>query len=363
MQGTVYTKIKNTLNYFIKAIKESDFQKTIKDDYQELTEFYFEKHQKDRLQNVGMIRKLTLIVWWLLKSLFKRLTPVRQILLIIGLIMIFSVSITGSGNVQVNNNSIIGASVLLFILLLELKDKLLARSELSEGRAVQNALLPQDIPKINGWDVWFYSMPANDVGGDIVDYIKISDQRFAFILADISGKGLGAALLMAKLQSIFRALAPDYNSAALFVSKINSVFYRDSLKKSFASLVYLEIQPASDTVRLVNAGHLPPFHLAVDSIKELSKGERALGLSEKVDYKEHTITLNKGDILFIYSDGLTEAINRDNEFFETRLKEVLPVLPQLSAEKGGKWLVDAVEKYIGGAKVHDDLSLLILKKK
>ena len=362
MQGTVYSKIKKTVSYFIKTIRESDFQKTLKSEYHELQEFYFEKQQRDHLLSVSIIKRFFLIIWWLLKSLFMRLTPVRKVLLILGLILLFSVSITGVGNVQVNNNSIIGASLLLFILLLELKDKLLARSELSEGRAVQNALLPQDIPQINGWDVWFYSMPANDVGGDLVDYIKISNQRFAFILSDISGKGLGAALLMAKLQSIFRALAPDYNSPTLFVSKINSVFYRDSLKKSFASLVYLEVQPGSDTIRFVNAGHLPPFHLSGRSIKELSKGERALGLSEKVDYKEHILTLAKGDLLFIYSDGLTEAINKDDEFFENRLKEILPVLPQLSAEKGGKWVVDVVEKYIGAAKVHDDLSLLILKK-
>jgi len=298
----------------------------------------------------------------LLKSLITRLTPARQILLIIGLSMMFVFSISAGGNVQINNNHILGALILLFILLLELKDKLLAKSELSEGHAVQKALLPQDIPQIPGWDVWFYSRPANDVGGDLVDYLEISKERIAFILSDISGKGLGAALLMAKLQSIFRALAPDFDSPGEFISKINSVFFRDSLKKSFASLIYLEVEPNGDQVQLVNAGHLPPFYISNDAMKELSKGQRAIGLSEKVNFKKHSIALKKNDVLFIYSDGLTEAQNSAEEFFDKRLDELLPALTRLSAEASGKWIIDAVEKFIGSARVHDDLSLLILKR-
>jgi sigma-B regulation protein RsbU (phosphoserine phosphatase) len=114
---------------------------------------------------------------------------------------------------------------------------------------------------------------------------------------------------------------------------------------------------------LINAGHLPPFHISENSLKELSKGERALGLSERVTYKQQNIELGKGDILFVYSDGLTEALNNKEEFFESRLNQILPTLSHLSAEAGGEWIVDAVKKYIGTAKVHDDLSLLILKKK
>lgn len=358
----LFNKIKENTKYLFKTIRESDFSKTVNGDYQEIQDFYLEEHQQERLQNVGFIKRTFLVIWWLLKSLFNRLTPARRVLLIIGLALMFLVSVSGVGDVQVNNNSIIGAMVLLFILLLELKDKLLAKSELSEGRAVQNALMPQEIPKIPQWDVWFYSMPANDVGGDLVDYIKISDERHAFVLADISGKGLGAALLMAKLQAIFRALSPDFNSLSKFISKINSVFYRDSLKKSFASLIYLEINPTSNKIQLVNAGHLPPFHISKNGMKELPKGKQALGLSENVAYKENTLTLKKNDILFIYSDGLSEAINSDNQFFENRLAELLPSLIHLSAEAAGKWIIDAVKNFIGTAKVHDDLSLLILKK-
>lgn len=362
MNKSFFYKINDTIRFILKTLRESNFIITIKSEYKDIKDFYLEKHQKDRLQNLGFIKRTFFITWWLLKSLFRRLTTVRQILLVIGLALILSYAPTSIGDVRVDNHSFIGAGILLFILLLELKDKLLAKSELSEGRAVQNALMPQEIPKVSGWDIWFYSRPANDVGGDLVDYVNISDERSAFILADISGKGLGAALLMAKLQSIFRAIAPDFASPSEFVAKLNNVFYRDSLKKSFASMIYLEIQPDISVIQLVNAGHLPPFFISGRDIKELPKGARALGLSEKVSYKKQKIAVKRGDILFIYSDGLTEAINTENEFFENRLNEILPTLAHLSAEAGGKWIVDAVEKYIGTARVHDDLSLLILKK-
>ena len=121
---------------------------------------------------------------------------------------------------------------------------------------------------------------------------------------------------MAKLQSIVRALAPDYTSLSKFISKLNTVFYRDSLKKSFASLIYLELQPDTSKIQLVNAGHLPPFLICENKVKNLSKGQLALGLTETADYKEEIINFKKDEVLLVYSDGLTEAMNVDGEFFE-----------------------------------------------
>ena len=101
----------------------------------------------------------------------------------------------------------LGIAILLFILMLELKDKLLAREELEAGRAVQRALMPDSGPTIPGWDVSLFTRSANDVGGDLVDYVPLDDQRNGLVLGDVAGKGLPAALLMAKLQSTLRALA------------------------------------------------------------------------------------------------------------------------------------------------------------
>jgi len=122
---------------------------------------------------------------------------------------------------------------------LELKDKLHAKTELEEGRSVQNALMPEENPKVDGWDIWLYTRPANDVGGDLLDFTKISENNYGISLGDVAGKGLSAALLMAKLQSTIRAIVPDYISLSEFGNKLNHIFCRDSLPKLFSSLIYI----------------------------------------------------------------------------------------------------------------------------
>lgn len=349
--------------YIFKSLFGSEFRSSVKADYSEAKAFYLDDKQKERLKGLGIFKRFFLLSWWLLKSLFQKLTPIRQVLLILSLFFLFSTTfIFDSKTVQIPNNTFIGAVIILFILMMELKDKLIAKSELNEGKAVQEALMPNSNPEIDGWDIWFYSKPANEVGGDLVDYVKISPERYGFMLADISGKGLGAALLMAKLQSIIRTLAPDFSSISALVNKVNKVFYRDSLKKSFASLLYLELHPNSSIIKLVNAGHLPPFYISGNIVNEFSKGAQAIGLSANVTYKEEMIKLNPGDYLFVYSDGLTEAINAKGEFFEQKLDEFLTVNSPLSAKECGEDIVLAVENFIGSAKVHDDLSMLIICK-
>lgn len=358
--------IKKVFSIFKKIFRtlfDSEFRLSVKADYVDAKAFYLDDQQKERLKEVGFIKRFFLSTWWLLKSLYEKLTPIRKILLILSLFFLFANTfLFSSNNVQIPNNTFIGAVIILFILMLELKDKLLAKDELNEGKAVQQALLPDSNPQIEGWDIWFISNPANEVGGDLVDYLKISAERFALMLADISGKGLGAALLMAKLQSIIRTLAPDFSSLSGLLNKVNKVFYRDSLKKSFASMIYLELHPQSSVIKFINAGHLPPIYISGSSLVEMPKGAQAIGLSANVSYKEEMIKLNSGDYLFVYSDGLTEAVNTKGEFFDQKLTEILPALSPMSARECGEEIVEAVEDFIGTAKMHDDLSLLVLKK-
>lgn len=358
MKNSMFKKAKMLLKDLIK----NNFTESVSRDFQDTVAFYLSDEQKTQLQASGFFKRNFLKYGWLIKSLFQKLTLGRQVLLIIGLALIFSHTLYGSNTVQIPNNSFIGALFILFVLMLELKDKLIAKSELNEGRAVQNALMPQDKPEINGWDIWYYSQPANEVGGDLVDYIKISERRFALILADISGKGLGAALLMAKLQSIIRTLAPDFISLQELIYKVNSVFCRDSLKKSFASLFYLELEPGKSKIKWVNAGHLPPIYLGGTQLKEFPKGSLAIGLSGKAHYKEETTIVNTGDTILIYSDGLTEALDNKNEFFEKHLNHTLQNIADLSAQQTGEKIVASVDAFTGSVKMHDDLSLIVLKK-
>lgn len=341
-----------------KNSKKDGFFDTVRKDFQELKESFLDDNQKKRLEKMNLFKRGFYIFGWLLKILFLKLTRVRRLLLIFGIILIIS------GNSESgDNNNILGILFILFILMLELKDKLLAKDELQAGRAVQDALLPQKNPAIPGWDIWLYTRPANDVGGDLVDFIKISETRFGLSLGDVAGKGLPAALFMAKLQASLRALAPDYKSLSKFCLKINQIFCRDGLPDKFASLVYLELESNKNEVKLVNAGHLPPVIFKDKKTKEMPKGGPALGLTKNANYPEHKTDLQKGELLIVYSDGLTEARNKQGDFWgDQKLLDLLPEINQLKAEEIGERLLKEVDLFTGDAKIHDDLSLIILKR-
>jgi len=220
-------------------------------------------------------------------------------------------------------------------------------------------------PAVSGWQTWLYTRPANDVGGDLVDYLERPDGRLGLALGDIAGKGLPAALLMARLQATLRALAPDAPSLADLGTTLNDIFYRDGLRSRFASLVYLEVTPGTSTVRLLNAGHPPPLIVRADgTVEEAPRGGPALGLMPGVGYTEQRLDLAPGNLLVVYSDGVTEARNAYGWFFEEdRLRALLPEVAGRSAERAGRRVLSAVEAFTGDARPHDDLSLVVLKRR
>ncbi len=306
-----------------KTLRDDIHQIKMKEDfgteYRSLKEYYLTEERKKKLESMGKFKRFFIIPWWLLKALFFKLTPFRRILLLIAIVLIMMAGDNkiSSDNVSINliGTAMIGGLILLFILALELKDKLLARTELAEGRAVQKALMPEANPEVAGWDIWLYTKPANDVGGDLLDFLKLSEDKVCISVGDVAGKGLSAALLMAKLQSTIRAIVPDYNSLMELGEKINRIFCRDSLPKLFASLVYIELDVTSGKIKILNAGHLPPLIIRNDIIEKLKITSPALGLIPDTLFNEQTAELHTGEYLIIYSDGLTEALNEEGNFW------------------------------------------------
>jgi len=344
-----------------------DFKSTMRKDFKELKEFFLDEERQRELENKKPFERNLIMSWLLFKGLFLKLTTARRVLLVIALVLLgLNLSGTiGQTNIRIDNSfKILGGLVLLFILMLELKDKLLARDELAAGRQVQLALMPDHSPKIPGWDVWLYSMPANDVGGDLVDFIKLGENRYGLVLGDVAGKGLPAALFMAKLQATLRALVTEFDSLAGLGAKINRIFHRDSIAKSFASLVYLEIKPRSGHINFLNAGHLPPLILRDGKVESSGKGNLGLGILAKTDYKAKKAQLKRGDLFIVYSDGVTEAQNEAEEFFgNERLLDLLSGLDDPFVSEVGAKILKAVNDFSGEAPRHDDLSLLVLKRR
>jgi hypothetical protein len=346
-------------------IKRGDHGKTIRRDFDDLFEYFIDKDTQKRLASKGRISRFFATAMKLFRILILRLSPTRRILLVLGIIFMW----VGTSTIQYESAnisfhySVFGFVLILLILLLELKDKLLARSELEAGRAVQTALMPKENPVFPGWSIWLFSRPANDVGGDLVDSIPLPENRLGIALGDIAGKGLGAALLMSKLQSTLRALTPYFPALSDLGKRLNEIFCRDSIPSRFASLIYLELLSGSGSIRLLNAGHLPPLIVRHGEIEQLQRIAPALGIMPRAEYVEQSVELNPQDIIIVYSDGLTEAQNRNEEFFgDERFHRLIRATGSISCEDLGRRILGEVDRFIGEARPSDDLSFVILKR-
>ncbi|MCW9064939.1 MAG: PP2C family protein-serine/threonine phosphatase [Ignavibacteriaceae bacterium] len=350
----------------------SDFHQTkireeFKSEYKDLKRYFLNSERKEKLAGMNPFKKFFILPWWLLKALYFRLTAFRRLLLFIGLIFLLL-----SGNIETSNDNdrltinvsaILSGIIFLFILALELKDKLTAKTELEEGKAIQQSLMPEQSPKVPGWDIWLFTRSANDVGGDLLDFIQIEENRFGIAVGDVAGKGLSAALLMAKLQSTIRALVYDAASLSFLGEKLNKIFHRDSPSKIFASLVFAEIRTEFTDLKLINAGHYPPVILRNNQIEQLQKCAPALGLVKDANFSEKHISLNKNDFVIIYSDGLTEAQNETGEFFgEPKLIDLLKNRQSFTSQQLGEMIIANVDFFVNKTPAHDDLTLAILKK-
>lgn len=351
-------------------IRQGDLPKTLIQDLQDLYEFYIDPKTRERLSKKGRFGRWFHAAFLITKQAILRLTPGRRIILLLSLVFALSNGLaydSGNHNGQPRVNiefKTTSYALLLLVLMLELKDKLLARDELEAGRQVQLALLPDEQPRISGWDVWLYTRPANDVGGDLIDHLPITDDRHGLSLGDVAGKGLGAALLAAKLQATVRALAPLDKGMEWLGKELNRIFCRDCMPNRFATLIYMELYPASGTVEYLNAGHLPPLVLRGFDVEELPQGDPALGLMRDTVFHPQKVDFNSGDLMVIFSDGLSEAQNMKGEFYgERRIKKLIEGFRYDTAEGIGRKILSTVQDFIGNARPHDDLSLIVIRRR
>jgi sigma-B regulation protein RsbU (phosphoserine phosphatase) len=346
-------------------LRKGGYLSQIRRENAELKEFYLSDEQRSRLRAMGSVRRFFKTSFWLLKSLLLHMSSYRRLLLIIALVLILSPQCqVRSTTLQTSSDGCIAGVVLLVLLLmLEVKDKMLARSELQAGRIVQKALIPNQPPSIPGWSIWLYYHPANEVGGDLLDYMPINSHRHGFALGDISDKGLGAALLMAKLQATLRALAPECTDPSDLGQKMNKIYIRDTVANRFASMIYFEIATDEASVRFFNAGHQPPLLVQNTQVTEWAKGDPAFGIQPKASYTTQSVTLQPGETLLFYSDGLVEARNLAGEFWgEERLRASLAAMTKGSAESIGEKLISRLQFFASEAPTHDDITMIILQK-
>jgi len=347
-----------------KDLRPSDLPRNFHQDLKRLYRFYLDDERRAQLAAMGRIRRTFKLLGWLLKSLLAKLSPGRRLALFASLVLCFLGKVRfdlPDGDVLRVNFRLAAFLILLLVFMLELMEKVAARDEIEVARQVQLALLPRTHPQPGGWSLWSFMQPANDVGADLVDYIDLPGGRLGVVLGDVAGKGLGAALLTAKLQATLRALSLDGRSLSDLGAQLNSILHRDGIDNRFATMFYVEVDPATGRLRYLNAGHNPPFVLRATGTETLEASAIPLGMMEGTAYKEGDLRLQPGDALIVYSDGLTEARNAaDEEFGADRLRALLPRLRGLGAEQAVRLVIGEVTSFLGGERPHDDLSLVVL---
>lgn len=337
---------------------------TIRKETKEVADFYLSDAQREQLAGMSNIKRSWFQSLWILKAMFRKLTPARQAMFIIGIFLLIRVnaSVGDNNSLSIDFNAMFGGGLLVLVILLELKEKLLAHDELEAGRKIQESLMPQRSPSVPGWDLWLYTRPANEVCGDLIDFMRHDGGRFSVTMADVAGKGLHAALITTKLQATIRALSNDAAPLDALIGRINTIVHRDSPSHIFSSLFYAEGGEEHGTIRFVNAGHLPALIVRSGAVEEGPKGDPALGLTSAMTFTERSATLGAGEMFVLYSDGLTEAQNELGEFFgKERLVAVL-TSARGTAEQTGFLLLRAAEGFTHNTVLKDDLSLIILKR-
>lgn len=240
------------------------------------------------------------------------------------------------------------------------------RQELNIAQEIQQGLLPKKIPQIAGYDIAAFYAPAKEVGGDLYDFIRIDDTHLAFTVADVSGKSVPGSLGMTMARSVLRAQALSRHGVGETLHKTNEVIQPDIRRGMFVTMFYAVLDLSSHRITCANAGHNPCFKLKVDGgVDEVGPEGIALGLVPPHQFyvDEMSLTLEPGEVLVFYTDGVTEAMNADSqEYGDDRFKASITRQSGKSAGEMLPALVEDVRAYVAGAPPHDDITLVLLRR-
>jgi sigma-B regulation protein RsbU (phosphoserine phosphatase) len=241
------------------------------------------------------------------------------------------------------------------------------QQELEVARKIQQSIVPRKFPAFperKDIDLYAEMIPAKDVGGDFYDFFLIDDERLGFVIGDVSGKGVPAALFMAVSKTLLKATALKGGPPEECLQQINHVLHLESVSAMFVTIFYGILNTRTGEVDYCNGGHNPPYILRADGGVEMaeSTGGLVLGAMRNTAYNAKKMTLQAGEGVFLYTDGVTEAMNHDNEqFSEERLEERLKAgrntaLPNIVGN-----VVEAVKTFADGAPQADDITILALR--
>lgn len=249
---------------------------------------------------------------------------------------------------------------------LETRDRLVAvKQELDMARDVQMSLQPKEIPDSETHDIKAVILPAREVGGDLYDFFYIDEPRIGLVIADVSGKGVPAALFTTVTRALLRAAtSKDFSTPAECLTMVNELLCESNPSCIFITLFFGVLDLRNGELHYSNAGHNPPRLLRSDAEVEVvpKTSNIVLGIQPGHTYHNGQVQLGPGDTLFLYTDGITEAENlQDEEFTESRLDKKLAGLAGASAERVATEIVDAVQEFVEDAPQSDDITCVVAR--
>ncbi|HEY2821711.1 MAG TPA: PP2C family protein-serine/threonine phosphatase [Candidatus Acidoferrum sp.] len=307
-------------------------------------------------------------------ALMMKLSPARRVLLLVAIVL-FLVS---GVHFHVDNNDVVDVrfewiSALLFLLVLslELADKVIMKRDLEIAREIQSWLVPSQAPEVPSGDIAFHTRPQNSVAGDYYDAFyptatAAEGGKLMLVVADVAGKSVPAALLMATMQASLRTVAGDDAPLDKLVARLNRYASAYSLDgRRFTTAILGLYDPASGELTYVNAGHNQPVIRRTDlSMEFLDKGGLPLGIESTAEYETGTVTLRPGDILIMFTDGVVEAFNAaGEEFGNGRWLNAIRNLPAGSAAQSLQFLMRQVDEFVGATRQSDDITCLVFQRK
>ncbi len=242
--------------------------------------------------------------------------------------------------------------------------------ELQMARQVQSSLLPEILPQMDGWEYAARWIPARQVAGDFYDFMVLSDpakavKKLGILIADVTDKGMPAALFMALARSTLRASLAAAATPSEGITRANRLVVADSPNSMFVSVFYIQLDQAGSDVRFVNAGHNPPicYRSATQNLEYLTRTGMVLGVEETAQFQERSLEMLPGDCLLLFTDGVTDAINSSGESFDLeRLKAVFLDSIDQSPTNILKLIESALSQFTGDIHPFDDITLVLLKR-
>jgi len=242
-------------------------------------------------------------------------------------------------------------------------------SELQVARDVQVSMLPREIPRIHGWEFVARWLPARQVAGDYYDFIPCQDGQLGIVVADVSDKGMPAALFMTLTRSIIRASTDLPISPVEGMVRANRLICEDSTSGMFVTLFYALLDPPNNKMTYVNAGHNPPLFFQTGkrpgqgALSHLERTGMAMGVEAETPYEQKTVSFNPGDFVVFYTDGITDALNpQGQDFGMENLESIVLAEREQSAEHMARALENELQTFIGSAPLFDDSTFVIVRR-